>query len=395
METRYRFDQDKRNPNYRNNNRYRSNRSNERSNGYNERSNRYNNRHNNSRPYNNRHRNNRSDSDLNSNRSRLVDYIYKNVDLSKFNYKLLQTEDELDLLKDGTYHVSPNYSGINSLVVFTRIKNNFYSFMVDRRTLAYNRHKLDIDKVKITPISVRLDESIYNGSIMDGVLLYNPGTKEKVFMINDVYMFKGQNIVDEKINYKMINVGSYLKAHYKDDKYLNSVKFEVNTLYKLQDINKLVNNFILNSKYKTSIKGLSFFPETSGTKLIYLYSNCAVKDKVEDTVKDKVVVRDSKIASSKVEAVFRMDKTDTPDVYSLCLFKEVIKNNKKYGKYKKYCIAYVPTAQCSYFCKDILASKDSILVVCSYLQDKKRWIPVKEAPAGTKFADKITDVETT
>lgn len=371
--------------------------------------------------YNNKNNNNiqnSSNNDINRPdiKEALVDYIYKNVNLSRYKYTLLKVENDLKLLNSNerTYYVSPNYNGVNSMLVFIKMRGMFCSFIVDRRTLSYNRNQLDLNKVKLIQVSVRLDESVYNGTIIDGVLLYNTyststsgngppnrqynNNNSKTFVINDVYKLSGKDLTDDKINHKMMNITAYLNSCYVEDKNLNSVTLVVNSIYHLKDIKALVHNFILKSKYKSSIKGLAFYSDISETKLVYLYSNCSVSSNSKDESYDKspVIIRDSniKIPDKAVTAVFRISSTDTVDVYNLSLYSEVIKDGNKFGKYKKYCRAYIPTSQCSYFCKDLLtvADKDSTLVECQWIPDKSKWIPIKAADKDRKLSDSLTDV---
>ncbi len=348
------------------------------------------------RHFHKKHKNNSTDKqyfDMET-KKQLVDFIYKKLNISKFRYKILQMENDLKLLKDTKYYVSPNYNGINSLLVFVKLKDKYYSFTVDRRTLNYNHKNLDINRVRMVPIDMRLDKNIYNGTIMDGVILYNNPDKnrknrKKVFVVNDIYYFAGANLTKDKMKNKIINLNAYLKCHYVKDDYMNTMEFLVNNLYDLKNIKLLVNVYIPKSRYKNSIKGIAFFPEISSTKLIYLFSNCSNIKSVSNSPQDtpssskNITIRKSKIIAPKesINAIFRMKQTGTVDVYTLYLAKKVKKNGKKFLKYLKFGIAYVQTTECSYFCKDLFNSKesDTVLVECKYLPDKKKWVPFKDA----------------
>lgn len=335
-------------------------------------------------------------------KQKLVDYIYNSMDICKYKYKLLQVESDLSYLKSGKHYVSPNYNGINSLIVFIKLRNKYYSFIVDRRTLSYNRSQLNLDKVKMIPFNIRLDETIYNGSIFDGVLLYNTpnqrnNSRNKIFMINDVYTFRGDTIINDKINHKILNINAYLNSCQKKDDRLNNMELIVNNLFEFEDIKKLVHNYIIKSRFKNSIKGLAFYPESSGTKHIYLYSNVSsgkveedkhINDTKKSLIPKETKLRDSNITQNGKTAVFRIKKTDIPDVYNLY----IAEIKKGVHRYKKHCIAYVPTSQCSYFCKDILSKKDSALVKCNYISDKKKWTPF-ECVKDRKIPDKLEDVQ--
>lgn len=345
-------------------------------------------------------------------KKQLLEYIYKTIELSNYKYKLLEYEYDLPLIKERQYYVSPNYNGIHSLLVFVKINEKFLSFIIDRKTLTYNINQIDYEKVKIIPIQCRLDESIYNGSIFDGVLLYNNIDGLKHFVINDIYYFRGKNITDDKITNKMLNISTYLETINVSDTSLNNIVFIVNKLYPLNEIQQLVNVYIPKSKYNKSIKGIAFYPEFSGIKLIYLYNNCS-HEKIEESnnnnnqtseksnhsnnnhqnsiatmnIPGKMEVtsiiksmKESKLNVSGGENIyitFKMKKTNIVDVYNLYLGHKVISDGKKLFMYKKIDIAYIPTKECSYFCKKSFddSNSDELIVKCKYDVDKNRWIP--------------------
>ena len=139
----------------------------------------------------------------------LVGSIYTHVDLSKFRYELLQYESELNKLLKCRYYVSLNFCGTNCLLVFTKIRDSFYCFTVDRQTLSYNFSKVDFSKINISQRSVALDDSIYNGTIFDGILIKRHN-KEDLYVISDVYKFCGENMLKEQIDIKLYKIREYL-----------------------------------------------------------------------------------------------------------------------------------------------------------------------------------------
>ena len=67
-------------------------------------------------------------------------------------------------------------------------------------------------------------------------------------------------------------------------------------------------------------------------------------------------------------------------------------SDKKGTRYKKYCIAYIPTSECSYFCKDLLSSKESSLVKCTFVPSRNKWTPFENAK-NRKIPDKLEDLK--
>lgn len=315
-------------------------------------------------------------------KKRLLEYIYNTIDLSQYKYKLMEYEIELPLINEKKYYVSPNYNGIHGLLVFIKIKDKFMSFIVDRKTLTYNANQIDYDKVKIIPIYIRLTEEIYNGTIIDGVLLYNNINRMKHFVVNDIYYFRGKNLSSDKITNKMLNIGTYLET-IKEDIIMNNITLIVNKLYELADIKQLVNSYIPKSKYNKSIKGLAFYSEYSGVKLLFLYNNGSHDNENDNQVNDdKNTVQKEKtiiIVNKDVQVTtFKMKKTEIVDVYNLYLGEKLSDNGKKLFKYKKIGLAYIPTKECSAYCKNLFGvNDDSILIDCKYDTEKERWVPFK------------------
>jgi len=156
-------------------------------------------------------------------RQTLLKYMYHTIELSNYKYKLIEYEYDLPLLKEKQYYVSPNYNGIHSLLIFIKIKDQYLSFVIDRKTLTYNINQIDYDKVKIIPVHYRFDEEIYSGSIFDGVLLYNNIDGIKHFVINDIYCLRGKNMSGDKVTNKMLNISTYLETQIIS--YLSSINF--------------------------------------------------------------------------------------------------------------------------------------------------------------------------
>ena len=207
---------------------------------------------------------------LNLIKQQLVNYVYSCLELSNYKYKILEYEHDLPLLLKQKYFVSSNFLGSSCLLIFTKIHDKYYSYLIDRRTLSYNHYQVNIENVKISSVTLRLDESIYKGSIFDGILIQNPKTKERTFVITDIYTFRGKNMSIDKIQYKIINIVSYMKANYTDDP-INNLKITVNKLYELDNIDDLISDIPKMTNF--CVKGLTFYPETSGTKLIFMLDN--------------------------------------------------------------------------------------------------------------------------
>lgn len=316
----------------------------------------------------------------------VLDYIYSKLELVQYKYVLLEYELDLPRLKEKTYLISPNYNGINSLMVYIKIKDKFMSFIVDRKTLMYNIKDLNYSKVKMYRIKFRADREIYNGTIFDGVMLHHNGKRH--FILNDIYYFRGDDLTTEKLQSKMINITTYLNTHTNDN---NDIIIFPNIFKKITDIQQLMEKDIPTFDMYKYIKGISFYPEYSGTKLIYLY-NSATRDNNQNNILSTHthVLLDAE--ESNINAIFKVNKTSIVDVYNLYLGEIVVENNVKLFKTKNVGIAYVPTKDCSFFCKEIFNNVDTVFMMCVYDKNKKLWIPMKVVD-DCKRPDLIIDVD--
>lgn len=353
----------------------------------------------------------------------LIDYIYSTVDLSQFKYEMLEYKEDMPKLFDNKYHLTANFSGTNCLLIFTKIRDKFQAFTIDRKTLSYSKDRVDPNKVDLKHVAVELDTSIYKGTILDGVLVKTDGTDQ--FIISDVYTFKGSDYSNVDLEMKMFEVKTYLES---TDPQLNTLKnrhkfhpeleLSVNRLYPLKDIEKFVDKVV--PKFKDcKIRGLCFYPEISGTKLIYLFGNekrgvtnessnkTTVIKKSELSGKKKSGSSDSdfnggkltkyKFVSSTSEpqhAILEMKGTDTVDIYRLYSVEKIKKDKRTMLRRKKMGIAYIPTTERSQWCQSTLSKskKNSVLVKCLFHNSKGKWEPI-EVDNTKKFPTFFSDIE--
>lgn len=208
----------------------------------------------------------------------LIQYIYQSIDISQYRYDVLKFENQLNRFISGTYFVSPNFNGRNSFLVFTKMKGKYYSFLVDRKQLSYTLDKVRFDDVYIHHCNVEIDISIYNGTIFDGVYIKRGQFHE--FIITDVYTFKGNDFRETKLNHKLFELEMYLKNINSQISFIRerinakiNLELKVNKLHDVVDIRQFVNNELKQYEASYQIKGVCFYPEISGTKLIHIPDN--------------------------------------------------------------------------------------------------------------------------
>jgi len=216
----------------------------------------------------------------------LVSWVYDSIEMSRYNFRMLKDVSDLSMLLTNRYYLSGNYSGVNCFLVFTKLKGKFYSFIVERKMLSYSIDKMDWDSLRITNINVVVDQAIYNGTIFDGIY-FNRGDINK-FTITDAYRFKGTDysVIDLKLKltelkyyFERLNtqVGRSNPNGQNGQNSQNaqnkrvSIEIDINKIYDVADFDSVINTKLHIDS--TMPRGICFYPEKSGTKLIFNYEH--------------------------------------------------------------------------------------------------------------------------
>lgn len=330
----------------------------------------------------------------------VVNYIYynDNFDLSKYRFKIIEKNDDIDILRKQLHFISPNYDGLPCLLVIFNKDNMNYIYMINRKSLVYNISQVISQNIIMYPMSICVDTSLFNGTIFDGIFISHAHT----FIITDVYLLCGKNMSNIIITDKLLKLSTFIKkSHLYDNQIL---KFQINKLYDMKNIIDLIkkmksdeNKYILDNydddieknKFTRNIypsKGIVFYPSKSGTKNIYIFSvkNENIEhaelyykkyksNKIDDkkqtnysNLKKKITYKCN--VSYQICIIFDMIKTEIPDVYKLFLI-----NNKKEKIFID--IAYIPTLELSKNFVMFFKNIDSHFVNCKFDREKNKWIP--------------------
>ena len=364
----------------------------------------------------------------------LIGSIFAQQNISNFKYEVIQYESDLSKLIRQKFFTSINFCGTNSLLVFTKISGKHYCFTVERQTLSYNFSKIDYSKVKLDMRNLRLDIDIYNGTILDGILV-KQSKKDDLFIISDVYKFCGVDYTKSKLDDKLKMIIKYLQNNYNQDHIENNILLSVNKIYPISQTENIVNN-VLPSIKTLKARGLCFYPEFSETKLIFLFNNDNKKADNKDTkdnndtkeikdikdIKDikKIDMKDIKSNKDNKDKVVKQEKQDvennldkpkfkyvntskkdvfaileiksTPniDVYKINAVERVTIDGKKVLKRIPMGIAYISGIEQSHKMNKIFSQEKKVLMKCKFINDKSKWEPIevdKSAPHPTLIED--------
>lgn len=320
----------------------------------------------------------------------VLNYVYSAIEIARFKYKILEYENDLTLLNNKHY-VSANFNGTNSLLVFNKYKNKNYSVLIERKTLSYNPSQVNPQSVKMTDLCIKFDDSIYNGTIMDGTYVLNKRSGNNVFIITDIYVFRGQSLINDNIKHKIQNISAYIDSNLKKDPVAEKVMLTMNKLYDTHEILKLRDDISKSKGF--DIKGFVFYPEKSGTRLIFLDNKLPPLQKDQPLVEKKQIKYMAK-DSTPIYATLEIRKTEQPDVYHVLCAEKDVQFGRNVIKIKKLGIAFIPDNKTSTYCTKTFANKvnGKALMKCEFNGEKNKWVPLSE-DTNAKLPDLLESIE--
>lgn len=354
---------------------------------------------------------NKSDTTVDDNtniniKNAVLDYLYNKIEVSDHKYVLIKNIGDVYEMKNKKYYVSGNTCGIISFLIFMKKNDSYYSYLVDRRSISYNRNTLKKSSVRFTEIKLNVDLKLYDGTIIDGILIDSDNkivqkgvnvSNNMSFMITDVFTFCGKSLLTMNYKKKMFTINSMLSECIdKEKSKTNNIELFVTRPFEINQANDLFNEYINPYIKKYNIKGLTFYPENSGTKLIYIFdknddkfkneiSNGSIEININSSNEDNLQLLDvsehKKIFKFELfdpECVddivlnLEMKKTGVSDVYKLF---GIFYDSQKYIK-KKIGIAYIPTYELSLKCKLFFMNNETQIMNCKFNSYKNKWIPI-------------------
>jgi hypothetical protein len=104
-------------------------------------------------------------------KSKVIDWLYSKLDLSKHRYIILNTTQKLEFLQKNIHLISPNFKGYNYLIIMLTIDMKKYCVAIDRKKLSYHKEQLDMKTINVLQFNINTSDTIFNGTIFDGKLI--------------------------------------------------------------------------------------------------------------------------------------------------------------------------------------------------------------------------------
>jgi len=272
-------------------------------------------------------------------------YLYSKNLKNTQNFGGIQKIVDMDHIKDGDYIVCPRFSGARSWIIFFKTQGavheipNYYSVSFPKHS---QYKKIDL---KIHAIDISVSKELYNGTIMEGI--FYKVANEKFLIIDEVYTLCGQNQLLKSKTDRLNNLSKFLTDNtiQKQNYHMYVCQYYLLTESNLSELYDKIKN-------DNRIRDLIFYPQIYGRK-IYQYTIIDI-----DVIDDVAQI-----------GTFKLQKTNSPDVYNIISFKT---NNK-------IDIAYIPDMATSKKCKQWFKDekKNEIIVKCRMNMEYKKWIPIE------------------
>lgn len=313
----------------------------------------------------------------NETKSKVIDYLYNKLDLSKYRYIMLNNMQKLKFLKENQHYVSPNFRGYNYLLMMLTISDKQYCVAIDRKKLSYHKEQLDMKTIQIIQLNMKTSESIYRGTILDGKIIQT--NNEYIFLIQDCFYLMGNKLLEMEMKQKMVHLDSIMANHFKKTINNGCQNFDIklNKLHTYDQLEELIKNL---PTLSISTNGIMFYPKFSGVNVLHIEkkiekveiktnNNEIIEQKSYHIIHDFVNFLKSRSYSYEETGKMKpywLSRTMIPDVYDL--------SENEYGE--KIGIALIPNLKISQMCDEIITDSP-IKFNCIFSNKFKKWIPIK------------------
>lgn len=295
-------------------------------------------------------------------------------------------------------HILTPYSNGNPYLLYlTKIDNINCCIYIDKKLKdGYTYPKMHCVKYRFN------DDIFVNDTILSGELVKD-NERRWIFLIDNILLYKGQNMTEKNIISKFEIIYNMMATEYKYDKYLEICPLQVKKLFLYKDVRKMVNDFIPNLSY--TCKGIVFYTlNNKCSNFAFLMPRDAqFQIKSPDEINDIIQQAYPKLWQTKhsipneiipeqpqhqppnisiptanddiidnEHVVFKVLKTDMPDIYNLYCLDE---NNTLI----KHSIALVPNIKISHYLYNTFKTNPnlSMNIECKYSKIFEKWTPIK------------------
>jgi len=361
----------------------------------------------------------------NVNDNKIKSQIIQTID-SKYGIQIVTRDYNMinpNILRNVSYHqhiLTPYTHGNPYMLYLTKIDNINCALFIDKKL------KDGYTYPKIHCVKYRFSDELYEKDTIFTGELVRDNERRWFFLIDNLLLYKGMKTNDKNILSKFELINTIMENEYTQDKYLEICPLFIKKLFLYKDIKKMVTEFIPNLSYMC--KGIVFYTlNNKHTNYVYMIprdSQIGIKssNEIDDIVQDKypdlwnkkhsiknenleipdaiynktetdtnndndysstinkiqskeqLKEEENKIVDiEKNNCVFKVLKTDMPDIYNLYC-------NDNNSNLIKHSIALIPNIKISHHLYYTFNSKPDnlgLMMECKFSKVFEKWIPIK------------------
>lgn len=343
----------------------------------------------------------------------IFDFLYNYINLKDFRFIMLDDRKYLKNLKQNWHYVSMKpfdyCKGLNfgrngedlssrCLILFIKYKGENKIYLIDKKTLKYNRTQVNLKDAKIAEILYNVNDCFYDTTILDGYIFR---TKRKTwrYYVYDVHYYSGKSYKLITLEDKLLMFKNILndKTYYERNSTCELVSLEVAKLYSYVETKRLINTII--PTIDVFCTGLIFLPKYSGNSIIYQFqknANIRIIDDFNYHVKRtpktivQTLIKEIKDKwrktppSNSYRLTFKIEFGNKPGLYYMLL--------KYKSAYYKICTSAIQVIKDEQKIYDMYFKNknENVFCDCIYLTDVMKWKPLNISKKDN--ADDIHDI---
>lgn len=326
-----------------------------------------------------------------------------------------------------SYHqhvLTPLTNGNPYLLFLTRIDGINCCIYIDRKLKdGYTYPKMHCVKYNFQE-DLFVKETVFSGELIKDT------ERRWFFLLDGILLYKGMNTTEKNIISRFELIHAIMANEYTRDTFLEICPLQVKRLFLYRDVEKMVQDFIPNLSY--TCKGILFYTLNNRCSNFAFLSpkdaqfEIKSSSEIDDIVQEKYPklwekkhsinkeqisdilsnnknnieqTNNTEILNTHHEiictigtdnVVFKILKTDTPDIYNLYCLESNSTNLFKYG------IALIPNIRISHYLYNYFKGNANSLnmhVECRFSKIFEKWIPIQFVANELFYKDKIEQIE--
>jgi hypothetical protein len=317
-----------------------------------------------------------------------------NVKIVQKHFEKFEINKSIDKINKFPYLISLKSNGNPYLLYLTRINNINQIIFIDKKI----QSNYTIPRIILS--NFLFNDELFNGTLIDGEMIKLEQEKW-LFLINDIYGYKGNYLGEKKINERLNILYNMFKNEYKYDSF-DICCFQIKKYFNCNELEYLINDFTPKLPYKC--RGIYFYPiYLDKINILYNFDDSLIKD----TIRVKYQ-KNNVILNNDIEKIKHNDKKD--EMINIEKVKEIIIENNDINinidnneqMYKKFYIEKtnlvdvynvydlknkkldimisIPNLKTSKMMQEIFQFKNfniKVLFECKFNEKFNKWQPIK------------------